>query len=309
MTPGFTTWAEIGTIQGNLLVVINSADGALDTVGRLFEAVEAHLAGTMYVVAPLGWGEWLSTKGLTHRTLFSADNQGRALEINHFLESPEALMWQSSTGFQTIVGTDPHSMYNEEVKQPFEQRACLLIGAGCFLAHSLPSPYVFIFDMAWLLERCGRAQKVSRYQRVSRAMINDLHNLWIERGRPSGEDDSDVGGVADVMSRAMTPAVLAFDEDAADRSGDEDLRNAVVGVVSHWVTLMVALTHRYAERLQAVSAEREALLREWEATQQHATELHRERVEAVNLRDQIIEDLRHRPLYRRLIRWLREARR
>jgi hypothetical protein len=160
--------------------------------------------------------------------------------------------------------------------------------------------------MAWLVERCGRAQKVPRYQRISLAMINDLHNLWIERGRPSGEDDSDIAGVAEVMSRAMTPAVLAFDEDAADRSGDEDSRKAVVGVVSH----LVALTRRDAERLLAIGAEREALLKEWEATQQHATELHRERVEAVNLRDQIIVDLeRHQPFYRRLIRWLREARR
>ena len=214
MTPGVFTWSEFPPVSGNVLVVINSADHDTATVEALLAAMERHQpSAILHVIATPAWKPWLDTRGIAaERVLIATDEDGRPVELNHFLESPAALLWTVPRQFSCITGTDAHSVYNEEVKDIFEQRVLLLLGDGRFLAHTLPNPYVYVLDLARLLERCGRDVKVREYQHRSRALVDDLHRLWLASGSPSVADEADYTDVLKVLEKRMGPALLAFDE-------------------------------------------------------------------------------------------------
>lgn len=303
MKTGIHTWDTIEAIQGNLLVVINSPEDGAEQVEALLDAVAAHLPGAaVHVVTPASWRDRLLARGIAEdRLLVARDDKGREVEVNHFLESPAVVSWCIGAGFAAIVGTDAHNLYNEEIKDIFEQRVLLLVGDGVLLAHTLPIPYVYAFDAAQLVERCGREIKVARYRRDADALIGDLHQLWLASGKPARDDGADYAGVMAVVERHMGREVIDFDEVSPIPISAPAISPAIAGVVKHWREVMgehdrqlAAMTALHAERSEAVVI-REGLLKD----------MHAERVEAVNLRDAIIDDLRlqlepwHRKLRRR----------
>ena len=306
--PAVLTWAELEPFDGNVLVVINSPDDDTDTVEALLMTLERQLPlAVLHVIATPVWQAWLDRRGVAPDcVLIATDEEGRDIELNHFLESPAAFLWSVPKQFLCIVGTAPHSMHNDEVKDIFERRILLLLGDGRFLAHTLPNQYVYVLDLARLLERCGRDLKVQAYERRSRALVDDLHRLWLSSGSPAVADSPDYADVLQVLERQLGPALLAFDEVSPIPLEHQRITGAFVGIVTHFRSVLCEHDRRlsvmiglHAERSQAVEI-REGLL----------GELHAERVHAVNVRDEIIDDLRLQlePLHRRLRRRWKEKR-
>jgi hypothetical protein len=161
MKPGLFTWNELEPIHGKVLVVVNSVAGDTAPVEALLATIDSHLpAAILHVIATTAWQGWLDRRGIAaDRVLIATDDEGRDVELNHFLESPAAVLWTVANQFSCITGTEAHSVYNEEVKDIFERRVLVLLGEGRFLAHTLPNPYVYALDLARLLERCGRDLK------------------------------------------------------------------------------------------------------------------------------------------------------
>jgi hypothetical protein len=303
MTPGVSTWEQLEPVDGNLLVVVNSKDDDRDGADALLTVLERRQpSAIVHAIAASVWRPWLERRGLAaDRLLIAEDEDGRDVELNHFLESPAAILWSVPKQFRCITGTEPHSVYNEEVKDIFERRVLLLLGDGRFLAHTLPNAYVYVLDLVRLVERCGRELKVQTYQRQSRAIVEDLHRLWLASGRPAVADGPDYGDVMQVLERRMGRALLDFDEAGPIPLRHDRITAAFAEVVSHVRDVvsehdrqLSAMTALHAERSEAVAI-RERLL----------AELSAERVAAVDLRDRIIEDLHlqlepwHRKLRRR----------
>jgi hypothetical protein len=308
MKTGLFTWRELGQIDGNVLLIINSTHDEAEAVEALFATVTDRVsAAALHVIAPASWQTWLDRRGLpSDRILLALDDEGREVELNHFLESPVVVRWAGPKRFRCSVGTEAHSVYNEEVKEIFEQRAMLLMGDGRFLAQTLPNPYVYVLDLGQLVERCGRDVKNQEYDRRSRTLIDDLHRLWLASGSPARADGGDYADVMGVLERHLGPALLDFDEVGAIPLPHERITGAFARVIAHVQDVigehdrqLQVMTGLHAERSEAVVI-RERLL----------AELSAERVEAVNLRDRIIADLHLQlePWHRKLRRRWKEKR-
>jgi hypothetical protein len=303
MTPGLFRWDELEPIAGNILVAINAADADVEAVEGLLASLELYQpSAVVHVVAARRWESRLAGRGVaTDRVLLATDEEGRDVELNHFLESPAAVRWCAAQAFRCFVGAEAHSVHNDEVKDIFERRVLLLLGDGLFLAHTLPNPYVYVFDAARLLERCGRDLKLQAYQQTSRAIVDDLHRLWLASGSPAVADGPDYTDVMQVLERRLGAPLLAYDEVGPIPLEHTRITGAFADLVAHLRSVvsehdrqLKVMTDLHAERSEAVEI-RERLL----------AELSAERVEAVNLRDKIIEDLHlqlqpwHRKLRRR----------
>src|SRR5947209_13551288 len=140
MNVGLATWRDV---TGRVLLVVNSVADRKAEVTNVLEAVLADRPSeSVHVVAPALWEPVLAAAGWpAERTLFALDANGSDLEMNYFLESPHTLQWIVAKEFDVVLGSAPHSMYNEEVKEVFEWRVGLVIGRGRFVAHMLPKPY------------------------------------------------------------------------------------------------------------------------------------------------------------------------
>ena len=272
MTAGITTWGELGRLDGDVLAIVNSPADDRAAVDALFDELARRVEEpAVHVVADPAWRAYLSDRGISaDRMLLTIDDQGREIELNHFLETPAVLRWAATRQFGTIIGSAIHGAHNEEVKEILEQRVCLLLGGGCFLAHTLPGPWVFRFDLPALLHRLNRAAKVGAYTAACRALVDDLHRIWRRDGAPSRCDDPGFSDVVPALTRHLGPAVLAFDEVAPIPIPQAGSADGLVRFVTHLRQVLVERDDHFARM----------------------AELHAERVSAVILRDTIIEELR-----------------
>jgi hypothetical protein len=218
VTPGISTWSELDRRSGNVLLIVNSASGADSEV----EASSTHLAAcgdVLHVIAPSSWRRWFDARGVSaERVRYTRDCDGSEVELNYFLETMPALRWIESKRFALVAGSAPHSMYNEEVKEIFEQRVTLFLGQGLFVAHALPQPYLYLFDRIALLARQARYAKVDRYRTLCRAIVDDCHRVWREHQSRSGPDAAADRGCAElsaVLKAHFGAAFLEFDEVSA----------------------------------------------------------------------------------------------
>ncbi len=300
MTSGIATWHELGPLDGDVLAILNSPPGDEQAVAALFDRLQRRMADAtrLHVIALPEWRRGLEARGVPDdRLLLSADAAGADLELNHFLESPPAVLWVVEKHFAFVVGSAPYAVYNDEVKEIFERRLAVLLGNGRFLAHTLPNEYVFVLDLPALLLRFGRRQKLEHYQGACRALVTDLHRRWTELGRPAASDDLADGVAAEALRRHLGPELLAFDEASPIPLARPDLGVACADLVVYFRDVLLDHDQRLRLTLEAVSA-RDALI----------VEVHAERVAAVNLRDAIIDTLRHEreTLLQRWRRKLRE---
>lgn len=283
MTTGVTTWDELGRLDGDVLAIVTSPAGDRGAVDALFDELARRVpVSAIHVIAEPAWRARLSDRGISDdRMLLTTDDQGREIELNHFLETPAVVRWAVSRGFGTILGSAAHSQYNEEVKDILEQRVCLLLGDGCFLAHTLPGPYVFRFDLPGMLHRLNREPALEAYTAACRALVDDLYRIWRRDGAPSTCDDPGFSDVVPALARHLGPAVLGFDEASPIPIPRGDTAGGVAGFVTH-------LRQVLFERDEHLSVQTDALV----ARDSRIAELHAERVSAVNLRDTIIDELR-----------------
>lgn len=216
------TWAELGRVDGDALLIVNSPDDARGEVACALEALSASAVGELHVIANPAWREFLSQRGVPSHHVLSTETSSGVVEINHFLETSNMLGWAHKRPLRLVTGSAPHNPYNMEVKEIFEQRALLLLGDGDFLAHSLPGPYVYLFDAPSLVARFGRARKVLDYLDRQHALLSELEALWVAEGRPAVSDSIDFSSVTDAIARQLGPQILEYDEDRAaplDRVG------------------------------------------------------------------------------------------
>lgn len=268
-----TTWSELGTIDGPALLIVTAAAGDEVPVDEAFRALSAKVsADALHVIAPSAWQRWFEERGQpTDRLLICVDGGGREVELMHFLHSSAALSWIGPRGFQVVMGTLPHKRHNEEVQELFEQRVCLFLGHGRFLAHTLPDPYIYTLDAPALVHRFGRSADVARYLAVTHDLVAELHGQWLAAGSPAVNDTGSHDGV------------LA----ALDRHLGSDVRGV------HGAPLpLPSVTHRSESEVASYLAELHATLCERDRRLAGLEAYLEERNEAVALRDGIISDLR-----------------
>jgi hypothetical protein len=254
VTPGITTWEELGRLSGRVLAILNSPVEDQPTAAALFDELQGPAgACDLHVIAGPEWRQWLKARNVPDdHLLFSVDATGTSLELNHFLESPAAMVWAAQRRFDAAVGSAAHALYNDEVKEIFERRLPLLVGAGRYLAHTLPNRYVFVLDLPALLIRFSRLQKLEEYDRRCRALVEDLHRVWSALGRRAVADEPAASGVFQVLGRHLPPDVFAFDEESLTPLAQPDLSRAFADLVLYLRSVLCEHAERLAEREAAV---------------------------------------------------------
>lgn len=294
MSPGITTWDDLPPFGGNVLMIVNSSADHVAEVEDAYRHVRRLApAASLFVICERPWGERLLAMGvIPGHIIVTTDAGGADLELNHFLESPGTVRWALQHHFRAIVGTAPHSLYNEEVKLTFEQSVSLLSHDACFLAHALPQPFLYVFDFDEFIERFTRHAKQARYEQDARGVVADLHRLWVKRGRPAPDDSADSTGAFHRLLSRLDPRLRAYDENAEASHQTRRVSPGTKGLVMH----LRDVIHAHAEFAHAQHVE----LRRLEAVVE-------ERNAAVNLRDRIIDDLKMKlnPFSRKLIEWRR----
>ncbi|MCU1385424.1 MAG: hypothetical protein JWL71_4121 [Acidobacteria bacterium] len=216
MSSRLASWAEVASIAGDALLIVNSTASeeaiAADVIERLGHS------HTIYAIAPSSWVGWLATRGIPEtRVIASCDQAGNELELNHFLESPAVLGWTGERAFGLVIGTAAHGRHNEEVKYVFEQRVAAFLRHGVFVAHALPLPELYMFDLAAVCHRLGRERRLAQYESRARDMVATCYALWEATGRPSHSDDMDRTDVMSAVRASMGDGIVQFDENAPVR--------------------------------------------------------------------------------------------
>jgi hypothetical protein len=301
---GVATWQEVAGIDGNVLLIVNSPAGDVQEVGRVFDALAERVPpARLHVIATAGWSAWLSERGWSDdRVLLGADTADGELELNYFLETAEALRWTGTGRFAAIIGSAPHNLYNEEIKDTFEQRVGVILGAGRFLTHTLPEPYLFSFTLADLLQRFNRDRKAAAYGAACRALVNDAHRLWTESGTGKTGDGLPFDDVTAALERHLGTGVLTWDEASPipiDRPGGGEAAAGFLAYLGETLTAIIGSQQRELVRLQTEIERRddrlrelhEELAREVKVRDDRLTALHEQHVKDVQTRDTQLAEL------------------
>jgi hypothetical protein len=256
LTTGVATWGHVAGLDGNILLIVNSPAGDEREVSMALDAAQRCAAPRrLHVIAAPAWQPWLGDRcGSSDRVLYSADAAGDELELNYFLESAGAMRWIVARQFAAIVGSAPHNLYNEEVKGIFERRVGAVLGAGRFLVHTLPEPYVYVLTLADLLQRFNRGPKTEEYSVFCRGLLADLHSLWTERGQPRSSDGLPFDDVSGALERHLGSAMLAWDEASPIPLRRQDLSGRAV----EYLLYVEGVLHRAVDamaNLQALTAD------------------------------------------------------
>ena len=231
---GISNWTEL---SGRVLVVVNSTLARTDEVAGVFARVRERASAPLRIIAPGAWRPWLESQGLINGdVLFALDSAGVELELNYFLEQIDTLHWITSAPPDLILGTAPHSLYNDEIKSVFEQRVALCLGEGRLVAHAWPSPYVYLLNLGDVILRFDRHRREHAYAGSAAALVSALHRQWMASGQPDRAD----GGVpeTDPALTAHLGPLMQFDE---DRGEPVDLVS--LSSVSEFVSYLERLLH------------------------------------------------------------------
>jgi hypothetical protein len=207
------TWSELQIPDGPVLLVLNSPVTALHEVPQIIEQLGTVMSlDRVHVIGPSAWVKDVLRLGIRKRQYLPARTGRDDLELNYFLETPPALQWMARLAPSIVVGSSPHNLYNEEVKDIFEVRVAAVLRDAVLLAHSLPNPYVYLLDTDGLLERAGRGAKIAAYHESVARLLDDFHQQWVTRGRPAFDDAPDFSDVEATFARHLGRAALDFDE-------------------------------------------------------------------------------------------------
>jgi hypothetical protein len=260
VTPGLTTWDEVRP-AGNVLLVCNARDVNETAAGALLsELLQRTAHTTLHIVADRQWSPWIEKQGFSGESVrLALDRFGEPLDVNYFLEQPDTVRWAASRQIRTIAGSSPHNLYNEEVQDVFERRAALLIGAeGRLLAHTLPHRYVYIFDLAGVLERIARGPKIAAYQAVTRALVDDLYRVWKAEGEPPTADGGTFDDVLPSLRAHLGTSVFEFDELSPIPIPQPSSFEPIARMVNELRTAYLRLADEHARRTATVAVREDA---------------------------------------------------
>lgn len=277
---GLTTWQDVASIDGNVLLIVNSPDGDEAAVGLVLETLEQRVPpARLHIIATAAWTPWLAARNWPgDRLLVGADAAGRHVELNYFLESADALRWIAAGRFAAVIGSAPHNLYNEEIKDTFEHRIGIVMGTARFLTHTLPAPYLFSFALSDLLQRFNRGSKLAKYGAICRAIVEDAHRVWCESGKAAVTDGSSFDDVAGVLERHLGAAAASWDEASPIPLDRPDVGEAAARFLSYLggtLTAIVSAQQAEIARLQEETGRRDRLL----------SDLHEELAREVGVRD------------------------
>lgn len=254
-------WRQLDAADGNVLLVVNSAD---DRQSEIATAIDALLGvasrNAIQVIASRQHAAMLTSAGISDQQILFAESASGAIEINHFLESADALAWVETRKCHVIAGSAPHNLHNEEIKSIFEERVALLIGDGVFVAHALPEPYLYVFDGPGLVNRFGRARKVNAYRERVRALLADLQQHWEREGRPTGSDSQTFTSEMQILERHLGRDLLQFDESSDVPLVNDGGHGGVPEQVSTYLTHLLESIRERDRRTEAISAELRGVL-------------------------------------------------
>jgi hypothetical protein len=261
VTAGITTWEEMGHLQRPVLFIMNSREPDNCAAAAVAEVLERTATDALHVIAEVSWREWLVGHGVPGLSIREArDHAGSPLELNYFLEIPATVRWVASKRFKVLIGSSRHSLYNEEVKTIFERRVALLVGAEAhLLAHALPHRYLYVFDLAMLLERIGREEKMAHYETATRKLVADLFAMWKSKGSPTRTDCDRFDDVLPVLEAHLGGGLLGYDEQSPIPIRMPAGMNPLAEMVSECRDQLVDLAGRYAGRTSLVALQDEAM--------------------------------------------------
>ena len=203
----------MGRLQTPVLLIVNSSAEHAHDVASTMQALTAVVSPhDLRVIAPTAYAGRVEGAGVAREHIRPATVHGAELELNFFLEHAHAFEWVARQRPRTVLGTAPHSLYNEEVKDLFESRVLMFLGSATFLAHALPARFVYELTAADLIERTQRPARVAAYRALSDAVLADFHAQWLAKGSPSQDDSPDYRDVEDTFARHLGREVLTYDE-------------------------------------------------------------------------------------------------
>jgi hypothetical protein len=253
---GVTTWAQLGAIDGNVLLIINSQDHDRQSVDSVLDELYGCApSSTVHVIASGAWRNWAADRGISpRRASFTVAPDGSHLELNYFLKRLEVARWVADRRFAVIVGSLAYSLYNEEVKAIFERRVALLIGDARFLAHALPNRYLYVLDAPALIRRFGRASALAAYTAAVGHLVGDLHAIWLAQGSPAINDGADFTDVRAALTRRLGGDLLSYDEASAIPLPAVDISPAVAELLSEVRGSLVGAAGEIADHLHNLEA-------------------------------------------------------
>ncbi|MCU1385423.1 MAG: hypothetical protein JWL71_4120 [Acidobacteria bacterium] len=293
---GVTTWPELRLPPGNVLLIVNSGVEDRTPLAALCDRLEHVVTrDRLHAIASRSTCEWLSTRGWLRERVLHAHGDSGPLEMNYFLESPPALQWILARKFASAIGSEAHSLYNEQVQSLFEQRVALFLGVGLLLAHTLPHPYVYRFDLDHLLARMDRPRKVAEYISACRRLIDEFYDRWQQSGTRHVDDHQPAAADLAILEHHLGSKLTAYDDASPIPMlpSAAGLRVAASEFVSYAESVFhPALGHRdhaFAALEQRVTELIEAVgLRDRMLASQQA-----EHAETVAIRDRRIGELQH----------------
>jgi hypothetical protein len=210
---GCTTWDALGRVRTPVLLIVNSRPADVPEIEAAITALTTVAAvRDLRVVAPVAAVPLVGRLGVVSEHIRPATVHGAELELNFFLEHEQAFEWVARHRPATFMGTAPHSLYNEEVKEIFESRVLMFLGGGTLLAHVLPAPFLYRLRAQDLIVRSERPAKLLAYRTLTDQLLADFHAQWIARGAPAQDDTPDYRDVADTFARHFGRQSLTYDE-------------------------------------------------------------------------------------------------
>lgn len=186
MTPDGARWADLFPPGARVLLIVNSASSQLDEIDRTVTALErsAGLA-TVSAIAPAALRPWLIHRGIDAARVLPPRLAGLDIEFDHFLERGPAIRWAIRQRADLVLGSEPYTPNNEDVKPIFERRVAAMLGDGVFVVHSLPAEQVFLLSAEDLWRRAARPEAMERHRARVHGAIERLHAAWASRTQPS----------------------------------------------------------------------------------------------------------------------------
>lgn len=179
-----STWGAAIQRDRSVLIVVNSR--SRDEIGAALEAVDgASGLSSAAAIVPAGLRPWFIRQGLPASRVVASRLSGVDVELLYFLESPFAIQWALRQQCDFATATKPYVPLNEEVDEEFEQRVAAILGAGRYVAHTLPGRDVFLFTAAELWRRGGRNMALKTHAARQQGVLADLHRRWVNAAQPS----------------------------------------------------------------------------------------------------------------------------